>query len=323
MSSQNSQSEGSGDVRHFGTNDADELAQAQPAKNRRYTQLGRGRLRGDLFELRLPGLQIFRERLSVGMWVEAAPSPNLVPFALLSDGSELPRFCSRELQHGALAQATGGTWDVRFDHALDYVSCVFERERFERAGCDLLGRPIDPRWLVSAVRPADPVAVARLRKRMHRLLSGFAVPPPPGTDRAARLEAELLGLTIAALTSGQELARIGPAWRRRRAVRRVLELLDAAESPLPTIPELCGVAGVSQRTLEYGFIDLLGVTPVRYLNLLRLNRARRALRKATRGHQTVTGIAMRLGFSNPSRFAHDYRRLFGEPPSSTLRASLR
>ena len=158
---------------------------------------------------------------------------------------------------------------------------------------------------------------------MHRLLSGFAVPPAPGTDRAARLEAELLGLTIAALTSGQELARIGPAWRRRRAVHRVLELLDAAESPLPTIPELCGVAGVSQRTLEYGFLDLLGVTPVRYLNLLRLNRARRALRKATRGHQTVTEIALRLGFSNPSRFAHDYRRLFGEPPSSTLRASLR
>jgi len=88
---------------------------------------------------------------------------------------------------------------------------------------------------------------------------------------------------------------------------------------LPTIPELCRVAGVSQRTLEYGFRDLLGVTPVRYLKLLRLNRVRRSLVRRRSEDETVTSVAVRSGFSDLGRFAGEYRQLFGERPSDTLR----
>jgi len=58
---------------------------------------------------------------------------------------------------------------------------------------------------------------------------------------------------------------------------------------------------------------------VRYLKLLRLNRVRRGLSRTTSGHETVTSVAVRCGFVDLGRFAVEYRKLFGESPSETLR----
>jgi AraC family ethanolamine operon transcriptional activator len=317
---QNSQTvETSRSLRHLRTGDVDELALAQPDKNRHYLQLRPGRLHGDLFELRLGDVQVFRERVDVGMRIEAAPLPNLAPFAVITSNPGSMKFCGEDVQPGALAQAGGGQWDIRFDGGIDYVCCVFDRERFEEAGFDLLGRAIDPMWLRSALRCPDPIAVARLRRHLERVLSGVSLAPRQPLGEVARLlEADLLELTVAALTSTEDRARPEPPWHRRRAVKRALEYLDGDPQPPPTIPELCRVAGVSQRTLEYGFRDLLGVTPVRYLKVLRLNRVRRGLSDGTPERDTVTSVAQRHGFVDLGRFACEYRQLFGERPSDTL-----
>jgi AraC family ethanolamine operon transcriptional activator len=103
-------------------------------------------------------------------------------------------------------------------------------------------------------------------------------------------------------------------------VRRVEEYLDAHRGEAPSIPALCSIAGVSERTLEYAFRELVGVTPVRYLKLRRLNQVRRALRAPEAGARSVTEIALRAGFYDLGRFAGEYRALFGELPSQTLAA---
>jgi adenylate cyclase len=55
---------------------------------------------------------------------------------------------------------------------------------------------------------------------------------------------------------------------------------------------------------------------------MRLVRARQELLRAGR-HATVTDIALANGFSQLGRFAGQYRRLFGELPSATLRRTAR
>ncbi|MFF0738954.1 helix-turn-helix domain-containing protein [Streptomyces sp. NPDC004111] len=52
---------------------------------------------------------------------------------------------------------------------------------------------------------------------------------------------------------------------------------------------------------------------------VRLARAHRDLLRAEPAARTVTDIAYRWGFHHPGRFAADYRRTYGEPPSHTLR----
>ena len=76
--------------------------------------------------------------------------------------------------------------------------------------------------------------------------------------------------------------------------------------------------GTSRRKLNYCFQDVLGTTPVKYLRSLRLNGARRALRQAAPG-VTIQDIASHWGFWHLSQFAQDYKKLFGELPSATLK----
>jgi len=76
---------------------------------------------------------------------------------------------------------------------------------------------------------------------------------------------------------------------------------------------------VSERSLEYAFKELMGITPVAYVTRLRLHRVRQALRVATHGTTTVTAEALRRGFWHFGDFARAYKECFGELPSDTLR----
>jgi AraC-like DNA-binding protein len=61
--------------------------------------------------------------------------------------------------------------------------------------------------------------------------------------------------------------------------------------------------------------------PKQYLLRRRMNLARQDLRQADASTTTVTAIAANLGFWSFGRFATDYKALFGEMPSTTLRCS--
>jgi AraC-like DNA-binding protein len=85
------------------------------------------------------------------------------------------------------------------------------------------------------------------------------------------------------------------------------------------VSDLCRVAGVSERTLEYAFKDVMGLAPVTYLIRLRLHRVRRALLAADQGTTTVSTEALNWGFWHFGEFSRAYKDCFGELPSDTLR----
>jgi transcriptional regulator GlxA family with amidase domain len=104
---------------------------------------------------------------------------------------------------------------------------------------------------------------------------------------------------------------------RRAAVRRAIEYVDQLMKPI-TAMELARKVGVCQRTLEYGFREVLGIPPARYLRFHRLNRACRELGSADSQRVTVTQVAAKRGFLHPGRFSGAYLTHFGEHPSTTL-----
>ncbi|KAF1016805.1 MAG: HTH-type transcriptional activator RhaS [Stenotrophomonas maltophilia] len=82
--------------------------------------------------------------------------------------------------------------------------------------------------------------------------------------------------------------------------------------------EICDAAGVSERGLRYAFEDLFGVSPNRYLSMLRLCAACRSLSMADAHRRSVKAIALSCGLWDLSRFADNYRKVFGELPRDTL-----
>ena len=87
--------------------------------------------------------------------------------------------------------------------------------------------------------------------------------------------------------------------------------------PLQVI-DICRATGVSRRALQVSFQDVLGINPLSYVRLVRLNGARQALLHPTKGLQ-VKDVVAKWGFWHLSRFSAEYRELFGELPSETLR----
>ena len=86
-----------------------------------------------------------------------------------------------------------------------------------------------------------------------------------------------------------------------------------------SVTDLCRAAGVSERTLEYAFREVMGLTPVAYLIRLRLHRVRQGLLAGTHGSTTVSAEATHWGFWHFGEFSRAYKDCFGELPSETLR----
>jgi AraC-like DNA-binding protein len=76
---------------------------------------------------------------------------------------------------------------------------------------------------------------------------------------------------------------------------------------------------LSVRSLQEGFRREFDMPPMKYLQHVRLRRARDLLREASSADTTVGIVASSLGLFNMGRFAAAYRRKFGESPSETLR----
>jgi AraC family ethanolamine operon transcriptional activator len=85
------------------------------------------------------------------------------------------------------------------------------------------------------------------------------------------------------------------------------------------VSDLCRAAAVSERTLEYAFKEVMGLTPMAYLLRLRLHRVRQALLAATQGSTTVSAEALKWSFWHFGEFSRAYKECFGELPSDTLR----
>lgn len=107
-----------------------------------------------------------------------------------------------------------------------------------------------------------------------------------------------------------------------RDVKKAVDFLRSHRRDKITVADLVCVCGVAERTLHKHFRVFLGVAPSDYLRRLRLAAVREELLSSKAGG-SVTASALGHGFNHFGRFASQYRRRFGESPSSTLRRASR
>ena len=94
-------------------------------------------------------------------------------------------------------------------------------------------------------------------------------------------------------------------------------LLNSLEERM-TIQSITEQFKVSDKTLETSFKSLFGITPKRFISLLKLNKAHEDLQLANAQTTNVSDIAKKWGFSNFGRFSKNYKALIGVFPSETL-----
>ena len=299
------------------TDDVDRLAAAQSERRRRYQQLHRGVFRASLTEKSWGSAALMHERWSCGVRVRCDRPSGYVAFGVLTRIEGDARWCGAPVAAGTLFRVVE-PWEISSSGPVELVCFGVGSAALDAVGAQLAGTE----WAPTA---GNRRGEARDHVRLAEGLTGMLRSLDAATSEPAALaaaEADLLRLA-ARLDLASDLApveRLPVPSRRRAAVRRVEEYLDASPGEVPSIPTLCTVARVSERTLEYAFREHLGTTPVRFLKVRRLNRVRRELLAAEPG-ASVTAVALRAGVYDLGRFAGEYRQLFGELPSETLRHS--
>lgn len=286
-------------------------------------QTSAGRMAGDSRDLQLEGLQVLHEcfrNVSTNQFGRAPADAYImgVPRVMHQPG----RFNGREWCNGVTA------WDGRraFDSIvppMELFSLSIERHRL--AAHVQVTEQIDlEHWLAKGCVVVNDAALGERMSRQITLLFNDCFNADAGTasPRRQQLLRDALLEVVAPVVAERLGAQAAPVYdvAPLHLVRRAREIaLDRIGEPLQ-VRDLCEATGACRSLLQKSFQTVLGTTPLNYLRVLRLDGARRRLKRGEPG-LTVTQVAEEWGFWHLSRFSQDYRRTFGELPSETLRRS--
>lgn len=301
------------------TANIDAIAELQPERRRSVVQLEPGVQQFRLRELAWGLAALQSEHWTRGIRLVLERPTSYLTYGVVLRGDA--RWMGNPIGPGSILRIDG-PWDCSTRGAFQYVAFAVPRASYELATIQVAapnGTHVMPGTRILS-STEGPLLAARLIG-MLAALDQSALDPS-----AAQVAAdELIGIALqldAPDRSGPK-ERLPSTNIRRAAVRRVEDYLEAHPDAVPSIPTLCAVAGVSERTLEYAFQEYFGSTPVRYLRLRRLTRVRTRLQNADSARTRVTDVATACGFFELGRFAAEYRKLFGELPSETLAEAIR
>ena len=168
--------------------------------------------------------------------------------------------------------------------------------------------------------------VGELRALLHRLSSDIEQSSavgalPHSASTLSRMEQSLAYLVLACLDRGEAQPQRGPRSKRMKILATAMELIDQRPPQDLCVSDLVERVGVSRRTLEHAFQDGVGVSPAAYLKTTRLKGLNQDLLIAGSDETSVASLCAQHGFGHPGQAAADYRAMFGELPSVTLRRS--
>lgn len=230
----------------------------------------------------------------------------------------------RELRPGtALTVLPEGSTEIVFQAGLEWSAVLLPLPRLRERFASLTGSCMAMPDRLTLFVPEGRASGERLAERYDfvraHLLDGddAAGVELTSLDGAGEtLDAHLLAGLSATTDECPQLARGRRA--HYQVFRRAEAFMRANMRHEIYIRSLCNAAGASERALRYAFQDLLGLSPNRYLSMLRLCAACRSLAQADARRRSVKSIALSCGLWDLSRFAEHYRRVFGELPSETL-----
>ncbi len=266
-----------------------------------------------------PSVILYRESFDSRLQVQGLTPAGMFGFTIPLQLGPRSNYWHAPYSASGLPASMPGAVDALVDAGQTHLIVLISLERL---------REMLPEYCVSdlecaASRRLLPVAPEDAHRLGHWLLEvldeALQRPQLLDHDRTVRsLEDELVQRVVAACRPLCAVRLQPDRSLRRRGLERALDLLRAADPGTLTVPELCRLAGVSQRTLEYAFRDNFALTAQGFLRLQRFHTARRSLATSGSSDTTVADVAHKLGFFRFGRFAGEYRSLFGELPSQTL-----
>ncbi|MDX5629293.1 MULTISPECIES: helix-turn-helix domain-containing protein [unclassified Brenneria] len=281
----------------------------------RYDQISQGRFEGEIKEAWLDGVQFYEERLSQSVFQSGEGRADTLCLGVFNALSGDTRWMGKNLTLQDV------TWSYKRGELMLQTP--------EYSSLQVLSIPLSliPDMIdelphaVYAVR--NDALASRIRQQITAVLHSMIEHPLQMAEKQARLQfkSDIRGLAFAFF---DVIGKHPPAVKHsrqkaQRVVAKAQEALIANRDRPLTMDELCLITHTSRRTLQNCFETVTGQSPAVFLKNMRLNGVKRMLVMGNEA-SNISEIASKWGFWHLSQFTVDYKRLFGELPSQTLKA---
>ncbi len=302
-------------------NDIDELNESIRTWDFDFRQLERGRFQGDIFQFVGDTIQFGRGRFGRRLEQLGATPRKFRTFVIPIEPSARFHWRGKEVKgSNILVFPRSGELHALSTAGFGVYTISLQEEALANT-CSLKGLPDLPELLGDReVLDCSPAIMRGLRhlceQTQSRIEKAFSSAEHASLQKD--LDSEWPCALLAALTTSAP-APIPPLRLRSKALHKSLEYVRAYPTEAVSVRDLVTVSGASWRTLDYAFREQLGITPKEYLKLTRFHGAHKELRLAKSSLKGVTEIATNWNFTHLGRFSSDYRKIFEELPSATLK----
>ena len=107
--------------------------------------------------------------------------------------------------------------------------------------------------------------------------------------------------------------------RRYRTFSRALAFIEKNHKDPFNIPQICAQIGTSPRTLQLTFQELTGHSPYHYILSRKLHAIQQELVNLNNVTNPIFQIAEKYGLQHAGRFGQQYKQMFAESPSATVK----
>jgi AraC family ethanolamine operon transcriptional activator len=302
------------------SSDIDEQAASLREWTQVYEQMTPGRFVGGLQELCFSGVQLFRETTSQAIHESGAPwfGSRALGVPVRMEGTAL--FRGESLAAGTMITlGPDDELDFYTPRGFEILGLVVDADALEAHAREVEHRALAAVLNGKGVLRPEPQRLDEFRRLLLSVLRSLEANPGALQFRQAQrlLEQTLLAAIVGVVADDGAPSKV-PCAGRRHIVDAAQALMRSRIAEPITVADLCVELGVSRRTLQYSFQEVLEINPVRFLRAMRLNGVRRDLRTASGHADSVQDIAARWGFWHLGHFVTDYKRMFGELPSETL-----
>jgi AraC-like DNA-binding protein len=285
---------------------------------------GRGQFRARLTQVKLHRLRLMATEEQLSRIAFVAVPADLILVSLPIDGRPGPIWGGVRMRAGEIMTlGPGQRAHARTDGPSRSGAIWLPVQDLARYGRALIGATFAVPSAARSWRSSS--AAGRELRQLHGAGTRMAEVRPVilvDAEAAHGLEQQLIHALVECLSAGPAHETAPATLRHQDIVVRFEGLLEAQPERNLPIGEICAALGVSERTLRGVCAEQLGISPTSYLRLRRMHSVHDTLRSGAPEAASVSEVARRYGFGHLGRFSADYRALFGELPSATLRRGL-
>lgn len=304
------------------TDDFMEFQEALSAWDHRYRQISPGAFYGTLFHAQVGGVSVFRGCWDGAINYRGVAPKGTVALAITLKQRDEGRWLGQRLDRDEIiVTGCGEEGEYRSPSVWDTVVCTIPKVELAQQIVNITRD--DPEKIIArGIARLTPQAASQLRQATLKYLLAikrFGAGPQVQSMLVEQTNALVEMFSLALVGSQRPRGTLVALNRRLKIIREAEEYVKQLGSEPLRISQLCGKLNVSERSLQYAFQGAVDTSPLSYLKNLRLNQVRSALRNAEPDELRVMVAAQSQGFRHLGNFCLDYKQLFGETPSDTLR----